>query len=114
MKIAGEYIPPALTTFVCAYPSFMFHDDEGVKRSARAVVSMIADRRGGELSIFKIVKERIRNPQELHYEILPKINEEIKILPKEGLEVWKIITRLCKEHIIKLADDRLNYWLRVP
>jgi hypothetical protein len=94
--------------------SFMWHDDEQVKRVARAVVDLIADHRGGELSIFQVVKLKCRTPALLHYELCSKITDEIKVFPDEGLELWMIITRLLKENIINLAHDRLYVWLQIP
>ena len=92
----------------------MWHEDEQVKRVARAVVNLIADHRGGELSIFQVVKSKCRTPALFHYELCNKITDEIKVFPAEGLDLWMTITRLLKENIINLAHDRLYVWLQIP
>ena len=92
----------------------MWHEDEQVKRIARMVVNLIADHRGGEVSIFQVVKLKCRTPALLHYELCNKITDEIKVFPAEGLDLWMTITRLLKENIINLAHDRLYVWLQIP
>jgi hypothetical protein len=92
----------------------MWHEDEQIKRTAREVVSLIADHRGGELNTFQIVKSKCRTPALLHYELCTKIADEIKVFPAEGLELWMVITRLVKENIVNLAQDRLYVWLQIP
>lgn len=92
----------------------MWHEDEQVKRVARGVVNLIADHRGGQLSIFQVVKPKCRTPALLHYSLCTKITDEIKVFPAEGLDLWMTITRLVKENIVNLAQDRLNVWLEIP
>jgi hypothetical protein len=94
--------------------SFMWHEDEGVKRAARNVVTLIADHRGGHLDIYQVVKLKCRTPRLFQYEIISKVEDELRILPADGLELWMIITRLLKENIVNLAQDRLKIWLIIP
>lgn len=94
--------------------SFMWHEDEQVKRVARGVVNLIADHRGGLLDTFQIVKLRCRTPALFQYELCTKVTDEIKVFPAEGLDLWMTITRLVKEHIVALAQDRLNVWVQIP
>ena len=92
----------------------MWHEDEQVKRIARVVVTLIADRHGGQSKTFKVVKLKCRTPALLHHELAHKVREEIKVLPVDGLALWTTITRLLKENIVELAEDRLRYWLEIP
>ena len=92
----------------------MWHDDEQVRRTARVVVNLIADHRGGELSIINIVKLKCPSPAFLQYEVCRKITDELHVFPAEALDLWMTITRLVKEHIIELAQDRMNIWLHIP
>jgi hypothetical protein len=92
----------------------MWHEDEQVKRVARGVVNLIADHRGGDLNTFQVVKLRCRTPALFQYELCTKITDELKVFPAEGLELWMTITRLVKENIVNLAQDRLNVWLQIP
>lgn len=94
--------------------SFTWNEDEQVRRAARGVVNLIADHRGGQLSIFQVVKLKYRLPQLLQYELFPKIREEIRVFPIDGLSFWLTITRLVKENIVSLVQDRLKIWLQIP
>jgi hypothetical protein len=94
--------------------SFTWNEDEQVKRAARAVVNLIADHRGGQLSVFQVVKLKYRLPELLQYELCPKIRDEIRVFPIDGLAFWLTITRLVKENIVSLAQDRLKIWLQIP
>jgi len=92
----------------------MWHEDEGVKKAARNVVTLIADHRGGDLDIFQVVKHICRNPTLFYYELFSRVEDELRILPADGLELWMIVTRLMKENIVNLAEDRLEMWLSIP
>lgn len=91
----------------------MWHDDEQVRKVARTVVTLIADYRGGHLSVFQIIKKKCRTPALLQYELCTKLREEMRVFPVEALDLWMTITRLVKENIINLAQDRLKVWLRI-
>ena len=92
----------------------MWHDDdEQVRKVARAVVTLIADHCGGHLSVFQIVKKKCRTPALLQYGLCTKLKEEMRVFPVEALDLWMTITRLVKENIINLAQDRLKVWLRL-
>jgi hypothetical protein len=93
---------------------FMWHDDEQVKAVARAVVKMIADRHGGTLETYHIVKQKVPTEARLLYEVIPKIKEEMRVLPVDALVLWHTITRLVKERIIDLAQTNLKFWLMIP
>lgn len=92
----------------------MWHEDEGVKQAARNVVTLIADHRGGHLDILQVIKHKCRTPALFHYELYSRVEDELRILPADGLELWMIITRLLKENIVNLAQERLDIWLLVP
>lgn len=92
----------------------MWHEDEGIKKAARHVITLIADHRGGHLDIFQVVKYKCRTPALFHYELFSRVEDELRVLPADGLELWMIITRLVKDNIINLAQDRLSIWLIVP
>jgi hypothetical protein len=111
LDLAWTYIPSVLDI---VDDSFMWHEDEGVKRAARNVVTLIADHRGGHLDIFQVIKLKCRTPRLFQYEIISKVKDELRILPADGLELWMIITRLLKENIVNLAHDRLKIWLIIP
>jgi hypothetical protein len=99
---------------VIANLSFMWSEDESVKSVAREIVRMIADHHGGEIEIYHIVKSKCPTPGRLRYELAQKINEEMRVLPHDALNLWITITRLLKQRIIDLAQDRLKYWLMIP
>jgi len=92
----------------------MWHEDKEVKATARAVVHLIADHHGGNPDIYDIVKQKCPSTARLQYELVQKIKDEVRVLPIDGLELWLMITRLCKEHIIDLAQERLQIWLKIP
>lgn len=92
----------------------MWHEDEQVKAVARAVVTLIADHHGGNLDIYHIVKQKCPTPGRLQYELALKISDEMRVFPADALDLWMTITRLVKERIIDIAQDRLKYWLIIP
>jgi hypothetical protein len=92
----------------------MWSEDESVKSVAREIVRIIADHHGGEAEIYHIVKKKCPTPGRLHYELAQKINEEMRVLPQDALNLWLTITRLVKERMIDIAQDRMKYWLKIP
>ena len=81
----------------------MWSEDESVKSVAREIVHIIADHHGGEAEIYHIVKRKCPTPSRLRYELAHKINEEMRVLPLDALNLWITITRLVKEGMIDLA-----------
>jgi hypothetical protein len=110
LSTAWEYA--SLNTLLIS--SFTWNEDEQVKRAARAVVNLVADHCGGQLSTFQVIKLKYRLPELLQYELCPKIRDEIRVFPTDGLAHWLTITRLVKENIVSLAQDRLKIWLQIP
>ena len=58
-------------------------------------------------------RENVRH-QVVYAQLAHKINEEMRVLPLDALNLWITITRLVKEGMIDLARDRLKYWLMIP
>jgi hypothetical protein len=94
--------------------SFMWHEDERVRETARTVVRLIADHRGGLPSIVEVVKQKYRTPAMYYCRLGLKIVDELTAFPEEALDLWLTITRLVKDGIVNLTGDNFYCWLQIP
>jgi hypothetical protein len=110
LDIAFEYIPSKNL----ANGSYMWHEDNNVKRVAREVVSLIADHRGGDLNIFNTILKKISSIGIWRVRVQNRFCREYKYFPEPALDLWMILTRLLKEHITFVGEDQIFVWLDIP
>lgn len=92
----------------------MWDEDVQVRKKARAIVSSIADHRGGETSVLINVlcggyDTAIHCPH-----LIARLEAEIAVSPISGFDLWMIITRLIRDRIVDVFGGMLEDWLQIP
>lgn len=100
----------------------MWDEDEGVRLTARELVTLIAEHYGGKASMVEVVKQKclVRVKFSLClWDLCLRIRYETAFtspwLKGEGLYLWMTITRLVRKDIFYFGRrDDLKLWLQVP
>jgi hypothetical protein len=92
----------------------MWADDKPIKRAARRIANLIADHHGGSHEISELMKFKFWGVDVFKDTVCEKIVQEYKTSPTDALEMWIIITRLLKGHILEVAGSDLKFWLQIP
>jgi hypothetical protein len=92
----------------------MWHTDAAVRRSARQIAKAVADHHGGQYDLFQWIEFKFQGVGVFKDCIGRQVLCEYEKSPSDALELWIIITRLLKDHILKMAGPDLKFWLRIP
>jgi hypothetical protein len=89
----------------------IWSDDVLLRQTTRSVLSFIADYRGGQPTIFEVIKPQLQYSK--FEDLCDRIKKEISESSDDGVELWMAITRLLRQNLIDLGNDELKAWLEI-